>query len=60
MNAVASITPVPKCFPTKKSTPGIRIKEICFESDGKDTAAGQRSREYNKKKFGWQVEYMRT
>ncbi len=39
MNAVARITPVPKCFPMKNRIDGIRKKGICCETMGNDTAA---------------------
>lgn len=38
IKAVARITPVPKCFPIKKTTAGMRNIGICLDIVGNDTA----------------------
>jgi len=38
MNAVASMTPVPKCFPMKKTIGGMCKKGISIDMAGNDTA----------------------
>ena len=38
IKAVASITPVPKCLPMKKTIAGMRKMGICLDKVGNDTA----------------------
>ena len=41
MKAVARMTPVPKCFPMKKTTWGMRKMGICLDRVGKDAAVNE-------------------